>query len=67
MLNELEACVVNLDVASLDIDQLVRLGKTHCLYDALIHIYNQALGDYITPLTELLHLLRDALATGNTY
>ncbi|XP_021918193.1 LOW QUALITY PROTEIN: vacuolar protein sorting-associated protein 8 homolog [Zootermopsis nevadensis] len=64
MLEALEACIVHLDVSSLDIDQVMRLCKTNGLYDATIHIYNRGLRDYVTPLEELMPILQAALATG---
>ncbi|KAJ9588007.1 hypothetical protein L9F63_028180, partial [Diploptera punctata] len=64
MLEALEACIVHLNVASLDIDQVMRLCRANGLYDAMIHIYNRGLKDYITPLEELMPILQAALATG---
>ena len=64
MLEALEACIVHLDVASLDIDQVMRLCRSNGLYDAMIHIHNRGLKDYITPLEELMPILQAALATG---
>jgi hypothetical protein len=64
MLEALEACIVHLDVSSLDIDQVMRLCQTYGLYDATIHIYNRGLRDYVTPLEELMPILQAALATG---
>lgn len=64
MLEALEACIVHLDVSSLDIDQVMRLCRTSGLYDAMIHILNRGLRDYVTPLEELMPILQTALATG---
>lgn len=64
MLEALEACIVHLDVSSLDIDQVMRICQTNGLYDATIHIHNRGLRDYVTPLQELMPVLQAALATG---
>ena len=34
------------------------------LYDAILHVYNRGMQDYITPLQELLSLLSDAVNSG---
>jgi len=55
--SRLEDMLVHMDTSTLDIDQVTLLCKQHSLYDALIYVWNQALGDYITPLIDLLSLL----------
>ncbi|KAI3333976.1 vacuolar assembly/sorting protein VPS8 [Ustulina deusta] len=54
----LEEMICHMETATLDIDQITLLCKQHGLYDALIYVWNQALNDYITPLIDLLTLLR---------
>ncbi|KZF26051.1 hypothetical protein L228DRAFT_264481 [Xylona heveae TC161] len=56
----LEEMICHLDTATIDIDQITTLCKRHGLYDALTYVWNQALDDYITPLVELLSLLKPA-------
>ncbi|KAI9783449.1 MAG: Vacuolar protein sorting-associated protein 8 [Peltula sp. TS41687] len=53
----LEEMICRMDTTTMDIDQVTTLCKRHNLYDALIYVWNQALGDYITPLVELLSFL----------
>lgn len=60
----LEACIVHLNVESLDIHQTMKLCWTQGLYDAIIYIYNQGMQDYITPLEELMTELQAAVSTG---
>ncbi len=60
-LQEMEAAIVHLDAANLDLDQLVRLCKRHDLFDALIHIYGAALRDYRGPLEDMSQLLADRM------
>ncbi|KAH8597645.1 Golgi CORVET complex core vacuolar protein 8-domain-containing protein [Bisporella sp. PMI_857] len=55
--SRLEEMICHIETATLDIDQVTTLCKQHNLYDALIYVWNQALGDYITPLIDLLTLL----------
>lgn len=53
----LEEMICQMDTTTMDIDQVMTLCKRHNLYDALIYVWNQALGDYITPLVELLSFI----------
>ncbi|EFX05861.1 golgi complex component [Grosmannia clavigera kw1407] len=53
----LEEMICNMETATLDLDQVTTLCRQHGLYDALMYVWNQALGDFITPLVELLSLL----------
>lgn len=34
------------------------------MYDGIIYIYNQGLQDFVTPLLELITVLRDAIKSG---
>ncbi|KAJ8019457.1 Vacuolar protein sorting-associated protein 8-like [Holothuria leucospilota] len=65
MVPNVEACIVHMDIASLDIHQVVSLCWAYGLYDAIIYVYNKGMNDYVTPLEELIQLLRAALSTGN--
>lgn len=58
---KLEEMLCLLDTATMDVDQLTSLCKEHKLYDALIYIWNRALGEYITPFIHLLNLLTPLL------
>ncbi|THZ23536.1 hypothetical protein D6C77_06426 [Aureobasidium pullulans] len=55
----LEELLCRLDPRTFDLDQITTLCKTHYLYDALIFVWNEALDEYVTPLSDLLKLLRD--------
>lgn len=55
--SRLEEMICRMDTMTLDLDQITTLCKQHRLYDALIYVWNQAMGDYITPLIDLLSLL----------
>ncbi|KAI1433871.1 Golgi CORVET complex core vacuolar protein 8-domain-containing protein [Xylaria sp. CBS 124048] len=63
--SRLEEMICHMDTATLDIDQLTTLCKRHGLYDALIYVWNQALCDYVTPLIDLLTLLKPLMQNGD--
>ncbi len=52
----LEEMICHLDSRTMDIDQITTLCKKNHLYDALLYVWNQALNDYTTILTDLLDL-----------
>lgn len=54
----LEDMICNLDSRTMDIDQISSLCKKNHLYDALLYVWNEALGDYVTPMLDLLDLAR---------
>ncbi|KAI1323533.1 Golgi CORVET complex core vacuolar protein 8-domain-containing protein [Xylariaceae sp. FL0255] len=62
--SRLEEVICHMDTATLDVDQITLLCKQHSLYDALIYVWNQALNDYVTPLIDLLTLLKPLMEDG---
>lgn len=56
---KLEELLCRLEADTFDIDQVTKLCRTHLLYDALIYVWNQALADWISPLVDLVLLIRD--------
>ncbi|KZO95583.1 hypothetical protein CALVIDRAFT_162405 [Calocera viscosa TUFC12733] len=54
-----EALIWHMDPLSLDINQVVRLCRAQQLYDALIYVYTQCLKDYVTPIVDLLLIIRE--------
>lgn len=54
----LEELLCRLDPDSFDLDEITMLCRQHRLYDALIYVWTQAIGDFVTPLTELLSLIK---------
>jgi hypothetical protein len=56
-LNRLQNIILKLDVSNLDIDAILRVARKHHLFPALIHVYNQSLDDYVTPIAEMIRLL----------
>ncbi|KIW03931.1 uncharacterized protein PV09_04771 [Verruconis gallopava] len=54
----LEEMICRLDTSTLDLHLTTTLCKQHKLYDALIYVWNSGIGDYVTPLMELLSLVK---------
>ncbi|KAI0204642.1 vacuolar assembly/sorting protein VPS8 [Astrocystis sublimbata] len=63
--SRLEEMICHMETTTFDIDQITLLCKQHGLYDALIYVWNQALYDYITPLIDLLTLLKPLMQSGD--
>lgn len=53
-----ERVIWHIDPSCLDINQAIHLCQTHYLYDALIYVYTRAMRDYVSPVVELLGLIR---------
>ncbi|KJZ71523.1 hypothetical protein HIM_09061 [Hirsutella minnesotensis 3608] len=64
--SRLEEMICHMQTATLDLDQVTTLCKQHRLYDALTYVWNQALGDYISPMIDLLSLLLPLVTNGNS-
>ncbi|BEI83968.1 hypothetical protein CcaverHIS002_0405720 [Cutaneotrichosporon cavernicola] len=54
-----EAIIWHIAPNSLDINQAVTLCEEHGLWDALIHVYTQAMGDYAAPIVKLIGIVCD--------
>ncbi|EKG22382.1 hypothetical protein MPH_00279 [Macrophomina phaseolina MS6] len=54
----LEEMICHLDTATIDINQVTILCRQFSLYDALIYVWTRSLRDYITPLIDLLTLIK---------
>ncbi len=55
--SQLEEMICRMDTSALDIDQITNLCKRHGLYEALVYVWNQALGDCVTPLVDLMAII----------
>ena len=62
----LEEMLCRLDAHTFDIDEITKLCKRYLLFDALTYVWNQALFDWVTPLAELIALIRDRDMTNGT-
>ncbi|KAL6068650.1 RING-type domain-containing protein [Balamuthia mandrillaris] len=63
MLKTVEQCILHLDLASMDFHHIVKLCREHYLSSGLIYVYNQGLEDYITPLDDMMRLIRSKRKT----
>uniref|UniRef100_A0A8C5QQE4 Vacuolar protein sorting-associated protein 8 homolog n=1 Tax=Leptobrachium leishanense TaxID=445787 RepID=A0A8C5QQE4_9ANUR len=50
LMDSVEACIVHMDITSLDIQQIVQMCWEHRLYDAMIYVYNSGTNDFISPM-----------------
>ncbi|KAL4252775.1 VPS8 family protein [Abortiporus biennis] len=53
-----ERVIWHIDPDCLDINQAITLCQRYQLYDALIYVFTRALKDYVSPIVELLGLIR---------
>ncbi|KAL6702932.1 Vacuolar protein sorting-associated protein 8 [Coniothyrium glycines] len=56
--SQLEEMICRLSTDTMDINQVTTLCQQYVLYDALIYVWTRAIGDYITPLTNILELIK---------
>lgn len=69
--SRLEEMICRLGTDTMDINQVTMLCQQYVLYDALIYVWTRAIGDFITPLTYILELIKlvdfDVDETENIY
>ena len=61
--DRLEELICSLDIQSLDLDLAISLCNEYHLKDTLIYIWNHALADFITPLSELFEIVKEGPRT----
>ncbi|KAF9168823.1 Vacuolar protein sorting-associated protein 8 [Mortierella sp. AD011] len=61
MYKELELCICHTPCHVLEMDQIVELCQRHKLYTGLIYVWNKSIGDYVSPVVELLKVIRSIL------
>ncbi|KAL8920959.1 MAG: hypothetical protein Q9208_005985 [Pyrenodesmia sp. 3 TL-2023] len=59
LVSRLEEMLCHLDPRTMDLDEINSLCKQNHLYDALLYVWNEALGDYTTVADDLLSLAED--------
>ncbi|XP_061914990.1 vacuolar protein sorting-associated protein 8 homolog isoform X3 [Entelurus aequoreus] len=64
LMDNLERCLVHLDVTRLDIQQLVQVCWENQLYDGMIYVFNSGMNDYITPMEKLFAVIGPPLREG---
>uniref|UniRef100_A0A8C3CXI6 VPS8 subunit of CORVET complex n=1 Tax=Cairina moschata TaxID=8855 RepID=A0A8C3CXI6_CAIMO len=65
-LENMEACIVHMDITSLDIQQVVLLCWENRLYDAMIYVYNSGMNDFISPMEKLFKVIAPPLNAGKS-
>ncbi|OXB65294.1 hypothetical protein ASZ78_001601 [Callipepla squamata] len=65
-LENMEACIVHMDITSLDIQQVVLLCWENHLYDAMIYVYNSGMNDFISPMEKLFKVIAPTLNAGKS-
>ncbi|XP_058043331.1 vacuolar protein sorting-associated protein 8 homolog isoform X2 [Ahaetulla prasina] len=66
LMANMEACIVHMDITSLDIQQVVLMCWENHLYDAMIYVYNSGMNDYITPMEKLFKAIAHPLSAGKS-
>ncbi|XP_060097988.1 vacuolar protein sorting-associated protein 8 homolog isoform X3 [Heteronotia binoei] len=66
LMANMEACIVHMDITSLDIQQVVLMCWENHLYDAMIYVYNSGMNDFITPMEKLFKVIAPPLAAGKS-
>ncbi|XP_072275212.1 vacuolar protein sorting-associated protein 8 homolog [Pyxicephalus adspersus] len=66
MMESLEACIVHMDITSLDIQQIVQMCWEHRLYDAMIYVYNSGTNDFISPMEKLFKSISAPIGSGKS-
>ncbi|UPX11809.1 Vacuolar protein sorting-associated protein 8 [Ascochyta rabiei] len=56
--SQVEEMICRLSTDTLDINEVTTICQQYMLYDALIHVWTQTIGDFITPLTNILDLIK---------
>ena len=55
---QVEEIICRLSTDTLDINEVTTICQQYMLYDALIHVWTRTIGDFITPLTNILDLIK---------
>lgn len=55
---QVEEMICRLSTDTLDMNEVTTICQQYMLYDALIHVWTQTIGDFITPLTNILDLIK---------
>ncbi|XP_070609198.1 vacuolar protein sorting-associated protein 8 homolog [Erythrolamprus reginae] len=66
LMANMEACIVHMDITSLDIQQVVFMCWENHLYDGMIYVYNSGMNDYITPMEKLFKAIAHPLSAGKS-
>ncbi|CEP17473.1 hypothetical protein [Parasitella parasitica] len=61
LLDELEQVIWHVDPRNLDIDQIVSMCHREGMYEAMMYVWNKSMHDYVSPVVEMLKVVRSVL------
>ncbi|KAF9904302.1 Vacuolar protein sorting-associated protein 8 [Linnemannia zychae] len=61
MYKALELCICHTPCNVLEMDKIVDLCQKHQLYNGLIYVWNKSINDYVSPVVELLRVIKSIL------
>ncbi|RUP52444.1 hypothetical protein BC936DRAFT_138358 [Jimgerdemannia flammicorona] len=61
MLKRVEHIIWHINPQCLDIDQIVSMCSREGLYDAMMYVWNRSMNDYVSPVVEMLKVLRSVM------
>lgn len=61
LLDELEQVIWHVNPNHLDIDQIVSMCHREGMYEAMMYVWNKSMHDYVSPVVEMLKVIRSVL------
>ncbi|KAF7726811.1 Vacuolar protein sorting-associated protein 8 [Apophysomyces ossiformis] len=65
MLRELEQVIWHVNPQCLGIDQIVSMCHKEGMYEAMMYVWNRSMEDYVSPVVEMLKVIREVLKAEN--
>lgn len=65
-ISRLEQIIWHVDPQCLDIDQIVSMCHREGMYEAMMYVWNRNMNDYVSPLVEMLKVIRSVLKQENS-
>ncbi|KAI7859751.1 hypothetical protein BDC45DRAFT_563794 [Circinella umbellata] len=66
MLSQLEQIIWHVNPQCLDIDQIVSVCHREGLYEAMMYVWNKSMDDYVSPVVEMLKVVRSVIKDEST-
>ncbi|KAI9482584.1 Golgi CORVET complex core vacuolar protein 8-domain-containing protein [Zychaea mexicana] len=66
MLAQLEQIIWHVNPQCLDIDQIVSVCHREGLYEAMMYVWNRSMDDYVSPVVEMLKVIRSVIKDEST-
>lgn len=67
LLDELEQVIWHVNPRCLDIDQIVSMCHREGMYEAMMYVWNKSMHDYVSPVVEMLKVIRVVLRDDNQH